>query len=223
MDSTRPTVVAQLVKTKMCIQFSRGHCASAACRFAHSAEELRPAPDLLKTAMCRAFARGSCTAAACRFAHSDAELRVSPSVYKTQLCNFFARGHCKKGDRCRHAHGWKELRNQDSEKSPKGLFQVPPGLASENFENFTTPKKVKANNPESVSPSGLTPSPTSPVKVSMRTAESLCTFSTSLSTALAAASKQALLGELTRRKDLAGGREGAEGVASRSSGKTRVL
>jgi len=112
-DSTpsRQIVVAQLNKTKMCIQFSRGACNEAQCRFAHSAEELRQPPDLAKTAMCRAFACGACHDTNCNFAHGEEELRVSPSVYKTQLCNFFARGHCKKGDRCRHAHGKKELRN----------------------------------------------------------------------------------------------------------------
>jgi len=112
-DSTpsRQIVVAQLNKTKMCIQFSRGSCTEAQCRFAHSAEELRQPPDLAKTAICRAFARGACHEADCKFAHGEEELRVSPSVYKTQLCNFFARGHCKKGDRCRHAHGKKELRS----------------------------------------------------------------------------------------------------------------
>lgn len=130
MDSTRSTVVAQLVKTKMCISFSRGLCSSTTCRFAHSTDELREPPDLLKTAICRAFLRGKCVESGdCNFAHGEDELRVSPNVYKTQLCNFFARGHCKKGDRCRHAHGWKELRNQESEKSPtSSFFQAPPGL-----------------------------------------------------------------------------------------------
>ncbi|CAK9012522.1 unnamed protein product [Durusdinium trenchii] len=32
-----------------------------------------------------------------------------------RLCNFFMRGHCKKGNRCRHAHGAKELRSFKAE------------------------------------------------------------------------------------------------------------
>lgn len=104
-------VVAQLSKTKMCAMFARGSCHDAACRFSHSLKELRAPPDLTKTAMCRAFARGECNDTDCKFAHGESELRVTESVYKTQLCNFFMRGHCKKGNRCRHAHGNKELRS----------------------------------------------------------------------------------------------------------------
>eukprot|EP00435_Cladocopium_sp_Y103_P053299 s551_g17.t1 len=201
MDSTRSTVVAQLVKTKMCISFSRGLCSSTTCRFAHSTDELRKPPDLQKTAICRAFLRGKCVEN-CKFAHGEDELRVSPNVYKTQLCNFFARGHCKKGDRCRHAHGWKELRNQESEKSPTStsFLQAPPGLPpvppvppsdpsdpsvaspdaapdadATQFPATVTPKKVgRARSPQST-PSPLSP-PISPMKVSMSgdVAGSLC-------------------------------------------------
>ncbi|CAK9012526.1 unnamed protein product [Durusdinium trenchii] len=108
-------VVAQLNKTKLCAMFARGSCNDTSCRFAHSVTELRAPPDLTKTAMCRAFARGECGDADCKFAHGEKELRVTESVYKTQLCNFFMRGHCKKGNRCRHAHGAKELRSFKAE------------------------------------------------------------------------------------------------------------
>eukprot|EP00437_Effrenium_voratum_P041473 CAMPEP_0181464870 /NCGR_PEP_ID=MMETSP1110-20121109/35656_1 /TAXON_ID=174948 /ORGANISM="Symbiodinium sp., Strain CCMP421" /LENGTH=278 /DNA_ID=CAMNT_0023589619 /DNA_START=56 /DNA_END=892 /DNA_ORIENTATION=+ len=162
-------VVAQLNKTKMCIQFSKGLCRETSCRFAHSADELRQAPDLMKTAMCRAFARGLCLQEDCKFAHSEEELRVSPSVYKTQLCNFFARGRCKKGDRCRHAHGWQELRNFQVEniseetsastsasstptKVPQHPVTPPPGLSrvladiSNTTTDFQTPEKAKRSS-----------------------------------------------------------------------------
>ncbi|CAE7568379.1 CPSF4 [Symbiodinium natans] len=154
-------VVAQLSKTKMCMQHRRGLCKEGnCCRFAHSADQLRPAPDLAKTAICRAFSRGMCAEADCKFAHGEQELRVSPSVYKTQLCNFFARGHCKKGERCRHAHGRRELRefqvqdenqlekdlpNRDRlEDSPdvfstpqKGQIRAPPGLQRQVLGDLT--------------------------------------------------------------------------------------
>lgn len=132
-------VLAQLSKTKMCIKFSRGTCKESDCCFAHSAMELRQAPNLAKTAICRAFLRGKCSDAECNFAHGEDELRVGANVYKTQLCNFHARGHCKKGDRCRHAHGRKELREMEEQAppspagtdSPKREPQVsaPPGLS----------------------------------------------------------------------------------------------
>lgn len=118
-------VAAQLAKTKMCVMHARGACHDPSCHFAHSASELREAPDLTKTAICRAFAAGSCRSNKCKFAHGEKELRVTPRVYKTQLCNFFERGRCKKGDRCRHAHGRMELRqfeagHSDTSSSPVG-------------------------------------------------------------------------------------------------------
>lgn len=103
----------------MCAMFARGSCHDTACRFSHSLKELRAPPDLTKTAMCRAFARGECNDTDCKFAHGESELRVTESVYKTQLCNFFMRGHCKKGNRCRHAHGNKELRSFRPEVAAK--------------------------------------------------------------------------------------------------------
>lgn len=108
-------VAAQLQKTKMCAMYQRGTCRDPKCRFAHSLDELRLAPDLTKTAICRMFTRGQCRNADCTFAHGEQELRVTPTVYKTQLCNFHMRGHCKKGNRCRHAHGEDELRSFTSQ------------------------------------------------------------------------------------------------------------
>lgn len=258
MESARSTVVAQLVKTKMCISFSRGLCSSTTCRFAHSTDELREPPDLLKTAICRAYLRGKCVDSDnCNFAHGEEELRVSPNVYKTQLCNFFARGHCKKGDRCRHAHGRKELRNQESEKSPtSSFFQAPPGLPSDPGSiaslaadeadeaptkteqrplPVTPPKKVVRASTQST-PSPLSP-PSSPMKVNMSgdVAGSLCpgpskgrkTFelpldlhpSSTFQAATLAASQQALIEELMRRRDF--GNAGVFGTCT--STKTWIL
>jgi len=104
-------VAVQLQKTKMCAMHQRGTCRDPKCRFAHSPDELRAAPNLSKTAICRMYTRGQCHNNGCKFAHGEQELRVTPSVYKTQLCNFHMRGHCKKGNRCRHAHGDEELRS----------------------------------------------------------------------------------------------------------------
>eukprot|EP00439_Symbiodinium_sp_Y106_P061307 s4314_g9.t1 len=105
-------VVAQLSKTKLC------SCNDASCRFAHSARELRMPPDLTKTAICRGFVRGDCQDPACKFAHGESD----------PLCNFYARGHCKKGHRCRHAHGAKELRSFHLEASREGLQKSGPKL-----------------------------------------------------------------------------------------------
>jgi len=150
--SSNHIVVAQLNKTKMCIQFQRGSCRESSCRFAHSLDELRAPPDLAKTAICRAFSRGMCAEADCKFAHGEQELRVSPSVYKTQLCNFFARGHCKKGERCRHAHGRAELREfqvQDENRIENDVY-VDPGVDSP--ETFKTPKKDSVRAPPGLQP-----------------------------------------------------------------------
>jgi hypothetical protein len=103
-------VTMQLTKTKMCAFFERGKCASTNCRYAHSAAELRLAPNLQKTKLCRAFLSGGCNDENCFFAHGEGDLRVTEGIYKTQICNFFERGYCKKGDRCNHAHGIQDLR-----------------------------------------------------------------------------------------------------------------
>mmetsp|Transcript_87679 Transcript_87679/g.151932 ORF Transcript_87679/g.151932 Transcript_87679/m.151932 type:complete len:455 (-) Transcript_87679:133-1497(-) len=103
-------VTQQLTKTKMCAFFERGKCASVNCRYAHSNEELRTAPNLQKTKLCRSFLSGGCNDENCPFAHGDGDLRVTEGIYKTQICNFFERGYCKKGDRCNHAHGAVDLR-----------------------------------------------------------------------------------------------------------------
>lgn len=103
-------VTQQLTKTKMCAFFERGKCASVNCRYAHSTDELRTAPNLQKTKLCRSFLQGGCNDENCPFAHGDGDLRVTEGIYKTQICNFFERGYCKKGDRCNHAHGSVDLR-----------------------------------------------------------------------------------------------------------------
>jgi len=103
-------VTMQLSKTKMCAFFERGKCASTNCRYAHSAAELRPPPNLQKTKLCRMFLAGGCNDENCFFAHGESDLRVTEGIYKTQICNFFERGYCKKGDRCNHAHGANDLR-----------------------------------------------------------------------------------------------------------------
>eukprot|EP00913_Durusdinium_trenchii_P024454 g22957.t1 len=117
----------------------------------------------MKTAMCRAFARGACRATNCKFAHAEEELRVSPTVYKTQLCHFFARGHCKKGDRCRHAHGPKELRPFESSLPTAGAraesFREDGGEPSPR-----TPQKTPT--PSTCSPS--------PMKVQLPQLRTLC-------------------------------------------------
>lgn len=103
-------VANQLTKTKMCCFFERGKCASQNCRYAHSVDELRSAPNLQKTKLCRAFLAGGCNDENCFYAHGEIDLRVTEGIYKTQICNFFERGYCKKGDRCNHAHGVNDLR-----------------------------------------------------------------------------------------------------------------
>eukprot|EP00438_Fugacium_kawagutii_P012184 Skav205400 [mRNA] locus=scaffold1642:342725:343537:+ [translate_table: standard] len=125
--------------------FARGSCNDAACRFSHSLNELRAPPDLTKTAMCRAFTRGECNDTNCKFAHGESELRVTESVYKTQLCNFFMRGHCKKGNRCRHAHGSKELRSFRPEatkiQKPTELKPLSPGRVDTQGGEFRYPER----------------------------------------------------------------------------------
>mmetsp|Transcript_36745 Transcript_36745/g.86146 ORF Transcript_36745/g.86146 Transcript_36745/m.86146 type:complete len:1649 (+) Transcript_36745:170-5116(+) len=73
-----PQYRAQFHKTKPCIFNKKNRCElGSACPFAHSEEEMMPAPDLAKTKLCYNFFRGSCEDANCKFAHGFQELRFS--------------------------------------------------------------------------------------------------------------------------------------------------
>lgn len=78
----------QFRKTKLCVFHKKNRCElGVGCPFAHSAEELQPAPDLAKTKLCYNFFRGRCNDARCKFAHGSQELRsvvwvpYSPGVW----------------------------------------------------------------------------------------------------------------------------------------------
>lgn len=69
-------------KTKMCRFYAVGTCTrQGQCKFAHSAEELQPAPDLRRTKICPELVKtGSCGNQECIFAHSK------DGVRKLNLC-----------------------------------------------------------------------------------------------------------------------------------------
>jgi len=83
---------------------------ASSCPFAHTKEELQPAPDLAKTRLCFNFFRRRCNDSRCKYAHGYQELRATNNVYKTELCRWWSHGSCKAGDSCRYAHGVEELR-----------------------------------------------------------------------------------------------------------------
>jgi len=73
-----PQFREQFRKTKMCMFFQLGRCTRGGdCPFAHSQEDLQPAPDLAHTKLCSNYFRGNCTDVMCRYAHGSHELRVS--------------------------------------------------------------------------------------------------------------------------------------------------
>lgn len=67
------------VKTTICKFYAQSSCTKGGdCKFAHTADELKPLPDLRCTRPCLLFAKGFCTAGgSCTFAHSKSELRSS--------------------------------------------------------------------------------------------------------------------------------------------------
>lgn len=93
-----PQFREQFRKTKMCVFHRKNRCEmGTGCPFAHSQEELQPAPDLAKTKLCYNFFRGRCSDSRCKFAHGSQELRsvwvpYSPGVW------FFGSGD--EGSRC---------------------------------------------------------------------------------------------------------------------------
>eukprot|EP00411_Alexandrium_monilatum_P077695 CAMPEP_0175623526 /NCGR_PEP_ID=MMETSP0096-20121207/69476_1 /TAXON_ID=311494 /ORGANISM="Alexandrium monilatum, Strain CCMP3105" /LENGTH=302 /DNA_ID=CAMNT_0016928789 /DNA_START=50 /DNA_END=954 /DNA_ORIENTATION=+ len=101
----------QFHKTKLCVFHKKNKCAlGSSCPFAHTREELQPAPDLAKTKLCYNFFRRRCNDRHCKFAHGYQELRATTSIYKTELCRWWTYGGCKAGSSCRYAHGIEELR-----------------------------------------------------------------------------------------------------------------
>ncbi|KEP67566.1 UNVERIFIED_CONTAM: zinc finger (CCCH type) motif-containing protein [Hammondia hammondi] len=110
------TIVADrrstFIKTQMCQHVTTGRCRMGElCRYAHSAAELRPAPQLDKTTMCASVKAGKCCPRgdACTFAHSRGELRQTINHYKTNMCRNWLSGRCTKSNTCNHAHGEQEL------------------------------------------------------------------------------------------------------------------
>jgi len=82
-----PQLREQFRKTKLCAFHKKLRCElGAGCPFAHSQEELHPAPDLAKTKLCYNYFRGQCNDSRCKFAHGSKELRsvwvpYSPGVW----------------------------------------------------------------------------------------------------------------------------------------------
>ncbi|PFH35143.1 zinc finger (CCCH type) motif-containing protein [Besnoitia besnoiti] len=112
----QPTILADrrsaFVKTQMCQHVTAGRCRMGEqCRYAHSVEELRPAPQLDKTMICASVKAGKVCprGAACTFAHSRGELRQTIDHYKTNMCRNWLQGRCSKPNTCNHAHGEQEL------------------------------------------------------------------------------------------------------------------
>lgn len=63
-------------KTALCKFNLRGACTKGKhCKFAHSKQDMAPAPDFERTRLCRAFKAGGCTNPGCKFAHGKAEVK----------------------------------------------------------------------------------------------------------------------------------------------------
>ncbi|KAF8819529.1 putative zinc finger protein [Cardiosporidium cionae] len=139
------TVKAQFIKTKLCPYLQNSTCASGnSCSFAHSETELRPSPNLRCTKLCDSAKRGeTCTAVDCAYAHSPEELTPSEDLltYKTVLCFYYKRGGCFNGDKCRFAHGERELRNRQLDSPPN--WQRKESLAVINSRNLLQDKQPR--------------------------------------------------------------------------------
>jgi len=113
----------QYSKTKMCGYYKKKQCRyGGECPFAHSKQELQPAPDLAKTRLCNNFLKGFCKDETCSFAHGYRELRGTENFFKTEMCRWYVAGTCRAGRQCRFAHNVEEVRNPGTQ--PAAL--VPP-------------------------------------------------------------------------------------------------
>lgn len=109
-------------KIKLCPWYREKRCNyGEKCCFAHSQDELRPAPNLVRMRMCPSLVkRGTCpNRTECNYAHDIQELQKTP-LYKTELCRHHRDGQCAAGEFCRYAHGSNELRKPSA--SP--LFSI---------------------------------------------------------------------------------------------------
>jgi len=89
-----PQYREQFRKTKMCVFHKKNRCEMGhLCPFAHSQEELQPAPDLAKTKLCYNYFKGRCADARCKFAHGSEELRASWMPYSPGVWFFGNEGN----------------------------------------------------------------------------------------------------------------------------------
>lgn len=102
--------------------------------------------------------QGECSDENCTFAHGEGDLRVTEGIYKTRVCNFWERGFCKKGDRCNHAHGQKDLRPLSSASSPTSTMDGDGSTPVRERRNHLVLSEILDNTPN------LTPQPPSPLK-----------------------------------------------------------
>eukprot|EP00931_Biecheleriopsis_adriatica_P065918 TRINITY_DN4036_c0_g1_i1.p1 TRINITY_DN4036_c0_g1~~TRINITY_DN4036_c0_g1_i1.p1 ORF type:complete len:450 (+),score=55.71 TRINITY_DN4036_c0_g1_i1:78-1427(+) len=103
--ANRVQLVSRCRKTKMCKFFLQGACdRGASCSYAHSSQELRPAPDLRCTQICqKMLTEGKCKDPECRFAHDLAGLKRFPGTSvddesgQAALNSSVARPNCTEG------------------------------------------------------------------------------------------------------------------------------
>jgi len=111
-DTThRVTLHKHLRKTRFCMYHFQGACQFGTdCSFAHNLSEMHQTPDLRKTQLCKSYSEGECTDPTCTFAHGDDELRSTEMFFKKTLCIWNEKGKCRNAEKCRFAHGVKEMR-----------------------------------------------------------------------------------------------------------------
>jgi len=152
----RITLHKHLRKTRFCMYHFQGACQyGSECSFAHSLGEMHQTPDLRKTQLCKAFTEGGCTDATCTFAHGEDELRSTEMFFKKTLCIWHEKGKCRNGEKCRFAHGVKELRARQAGKTESpGVPDEPlPAQGNErrqkgskkNVEAMADPMKINFN------------------------------------------------------------------------------
>eukprot|EP00930_Biecheleria_cincta_P056711 TRINITY_DN42785_c0_g1_i1.p1 TRINITY_DN42785_c0_g1~~TRINITY_DN42785_c0_g1_i1.p1 ORF type:complete len:188 (-),score=23.39 TRINITY_DN42785_c0_g1_i1:148-711(-) len=78
--ANRSQLASRCRKTKLCKFFLANKCERGdTCRYAHTQQELRTAPDLCGAQLCRAIMQGiACKDGSCRFAHSAGEVKRFP-------------------------------------------------------------------------------------------------------------------------------------------------
>eukprot|EP00757_Euglenozoa_sp_SAG-D1_P011490 gene11490-3423_t len=121
-----------------------------------------------KTKLCSRYEKGWCrySKEECNFAHGDSDL----ICLKSKICEFWKRGYCYKANKCRYAHGKKELgdvfKNVSYPSTSETLHAAAPPNNPHHDANYNHPSVPYQDRQE------VTSSPTEQLNINLQGSQS---------------------------------------------------